>query len=267
MSTKNLKQVIDSLSGIPTMPTVVSEALNTIENPKSNVNQLAEIISKDISLTTQILKLVNSAYYGFPQQITTINKAMALLGFNTIRSLVLGVAVKPMLMTSCGKILWEHSIRTAVASQMISKSLGFGDPDEAFVMGLLHDVGKIILEIANKDAVKEISRLTALGADSLQAERMFFGYTHTEIGKELVIKWKLPLIVGTAIQYHHNPLASQSKQHSCLIYVADRISREPLKYPVLDPDIVDSFDFEISDPLDLREKVIEASSHIISALS
>ena len=267
MTAKTIKEIINNMTGIPSMPTVVSESLNLIENPNSSVRQLAEILSKDIAITTQILKLVNSAYYGFPSQITTINKAMALLGFNTIRNLILSVGLKPMLMTNSGKALWEHSIRCAIACQMLSKSLGVLDPDEAFVMGLLHDIGKSVMESADKDAIKEISRLTTLGADVLQAEKMFFGFTHTEIGKELVIKWKLPAVVATAISYHHNPLASQNKLHSCLVYVADRISREPLKYPILDPDIVDSFDFEIQDPVALREKVFESASHIISALS
>ena len=267
MPARSIKEIIDNMIGIPSMPTVVSESLNLIDNPNSNIKQLADIISKDIAITTQILKLVNSAYYGFPSQITTINKAMALLGFNTIRSLILSVGLKPMLMTNSGKALWEHSIRCAVACQMLSKSLNVLDPDEAFVMGLLHDVGKSVMEGANKDAIKEITRLTGLGADVLQAEKMFFGFTHTELGRELVTKWKLPLIIGTAIRYHHNPLASENKTYSCLVYVADRISREPLKYPVLDPDMVDSFDFEIQDPIALREKVFEAASHIISALT
>jgi putative nucleotidyltransferase with HDIG domain len=268
MTAKTIKELINSTAGIPAMPNVVAESLNLIENPNSNIKQLSDIISKDIAITTQILKLVNSAYYGFPSQITTINKAMALLGFNTIRSTILSVGLKPMLMTNNGKTLWEHSIRCAVGCQMLSKSLGVLDPDEAFVMGLLHDVGKSLMESANREAVREIMRLTSLGADVLQAEKMFFGFTHTELGKELVIKWKLPLIMGTAIHYHHNPLDSDdNKLHSCLVYVADRISREPLKYPILDPDIVDSFDFEIQDPLALREKVFEAADHIIKALS
>lgn len=267
MSTKSIKEIIENNINIPSMPTVVAESLNLIDDPNSNVKKLADILSKDISITTQILKLVNSAYYGFPSQITTINKAMALLGFNTIRSLILSVSLKPMLMTNSGKALWEHSIRCAVGCQMLSKSLGGVDPDEAFTMGLLHDIGKSVMESYNKDAIKEIVRLTNLGADILQAEKMFFGFTHTELGKELVIKWKLPIIIGTAIQYHHNPLASQTKLQSCIVYVADRISREPLKYPVLDPDMIDSFDFEVPDPIAFREKVFESAGHIISALT
>jgi len=267
MQSKNISDVIKTVQ-IPTMPTVVSEALNIIENPKSHINQLADVISKDLSLTSQILKLVNSAYYGFPSQITTINKAMALLGFNQVKSLILSVAVKPMMMTHVGKALWVHSIRTAVASQKLGKSLGMGDTDEAFVMGLLHDIGKIVLEICNKEAAKEVLRLSGLGADTLQAETMFYGFTHTDAGKELVLKWKLPLVIGSAIQYHHNPLRTpQTKLYSNIVYVADRVSQDNLKYPILDPDIVDTFDFEIPDPIEFREQVFEASNSIINALS
>jgi len=267
MPNTTVKDIINNMTGLPAMPQVVTESLNLIENPNSSIKQLADIISMDISITSQILKLVNSAYYGFPQQITTINKAMALLGYNTIRSLILSVGLKPMLMTNSGKALWEHSIRTAVACQMLSKSLGTIDPDEAFTMGLLHDAGIALMEGVNKDAVKEINRLVNLGADILQAEKMFFGFTHTELGKEFVAKWKLPLIIGTAIAYHHTPLQSEDRIHSCVVYIADRISRDPIKYPVLDPDIIDAFDFEVPDPLEFREKVFESANHIISALS
>ena len=267
MENKNLKDLVEKKDSIPSMPLVLSQSLNLIEDPNSNIKQIADLIAKDLALSAQVLKLVNSAYYGFPSQITTIDKAMALLGFNAIKNLILSVSVKSMMMTNSGKILWEHSIRCAVACQMLSKSLGGIDPDEAYIIGLLHDVGKSVMESVNKDAVKEIMRLTSMGADSLQAEQMFFGFTHTDIGKELIAKWKLPLVVGSAIRYHHNPLASPNKLHACIVYVADRITREPIKYPILDPDITDSFDFEIPDPLAFREEVLEASSHIISALS
>jgi len=267
MPEKNITELINNLENIPSMPTILSEALNTIDSPKANFLKLAEIISKDFSLSSQVLKLVNSTYYGFPGQITTIDKAMALLGFDTIKTLILSVVVKPMIMTHSGKALWEHSIRCAVACQIMSKSLGFGDPNGAFVMGLLHDLGKIVLEIANKDSVKDVNNLVHAGTDILEAETKYFGFNHVDAGKALASKWKLPLIIITAISYHHNPLASQSKMLSSLIYVADRVCIEPLKYPILDPDIVDSFDFEVPDPMELREQVFEVSNHIINNLS
>lgn len=267
MNSVDIKQIIDEMPNLPTMPTIVVEALNIIGNPKSNINQLSEIISKDISMTTQILKLVNSAYYGFPSQITTINKAMALLGLNQVKGLIMSVATKPMMMTYCGKNLWEHSIRCAVGCQIISKSLGVGQSDEAFVMGLLHDIGKTVFEIYNKEALNEIHKLVGLGADRLTAEKMMFGFTHTEIGQELVLKWKLPVIIGTCVRYHHEPQKSEVPSTAGMVYVADRVAQDQLKYPILDPDIIDSLDFEIPDPQRLREEIITASLPIINALS
>lgn len=267
MSIKDIKEVLDKMPVLPSMPIVVSEALHIIENPKSNINQLSEIISKDISLTTEILKLVNSAYYGFPSQITTINKAMALLGLNKVKSLIMSVAVKPMMMSYCGKSLWEHSIRCAVGCQLIARSLGAGHTDEAFVTGLLHDIGKTVLEIYNKEAVKEINRLVGLGADRLTAEKMMFGFTHTEAGRELVERWKLPVIIGSSVMYHHNPREAENPTMVGAIYVADRVTQEQLTYPILDPDIVESMDFDIPDPVTLREQIITISQSIIAALS
>ena len=267
MAGKDIKEILEKLPTIPSMPMVVSEALHIIENPMSNINQLSEIISKDISLTTEILKLVNSAYYGFPSQITTINKAMALLGLNKIKSLILSVAVKPMMMSYCGKSVWEHSIRCAVGCQMITRSLGGAQNDEAFVMGLLHDVGKIVFEMYNKDGVKEVNRLVALGADRLTAEKMMFGFTHTEIGKELVAKWKLPALIGSCVMYHHRPQESDNISMVGAVYVADRVTQDQLVYPILDPDITEMLDFDIPDPLTLREQIIKTSQSIIAALA
>lgn len=263
----NLKELIDKMPNLPSMPNIVSEALNIIEDPKSNINQLAEIISKDISITTEILKMVNSAYYGFPTQITSINKAMALLGFSKVKSLILSVAIKPMMMSHCGKNLWEHSIRCAVGCELLAKSLGKEDTDEAFIMGLLHDIGKTVLEVYNKDASREISRLVGVGADRLVAEKMIFGFHHTEIGEQLVIKWKLPMVIGSSVRYHHEPQCSDNLTMVGCVYVADRVSQETLKYPILDPEITDMLDFEIPDPVTLREQIFEKSQPIISALS
>lgn len=266
-SDKNIKAIIDKMPNIPSMPPVIAQALSIMENPKSNVNQLSVIISKDIGLTTEILKLVNSSYYGLPTQITTINRAMALLGMNKVRNIVLSIAVKPMMMSQSGKSLWEHSIRCGIACQLISKSLGTLDEDEAFVMGLLHDIGKTILNLYNKDACLEISKLVQLGADILVAEKMIFGFTHTEIGVELIHRWKLPVIIGSCIKHHHKPQDSDNLLVDGAVYVADKISQEYFKYPILDPDIVELLDFEIPDPLVLREEVFAKSKPMINILT
>jgi putative nucleotidyltransferase with HDIG domain len=267
MTGNELQNIIDKMPNLPTMPNIVMEALNIISNPKSNINQLSDVISKDSSLTMQILKLVNSAYYGFPTQITTINKAMALLGLNKIKSLVMSVAVQPMMMSYYGVSLWEHSIRCAVGCQILSKRLGQGETDEAFVMGLLHDIGKTIFEIHNKGSVSKIDKFVNLGADRLTAEKMMFGFDHTEIGQQLIDKWRLPVLISNCVRYHHTPQLSDNISLVGIVYVADKLSQEKLQYPILDSDIVDSLDFEIPDPQNLREETFETSQSIINALA
>ncbi len=267
ISEQKARQALENLNELPSMPAVVGQALNIIDDPNANINRLAEILSTDISITTQLLKLVNSAYYGFPSQITTINKAMALLGLNKVRSLILGLAVKPMMLSEHGKKLWHHSLRCAVGSKYLAKNLEFGDPEEAFITGLLHDIGKTVLQVQNINAYNEVQKLAAIGADILDAERTFYGFTHTEVGKILTEKWNLPLIIGITVEHHHNPLASEESMSAGIVYVANCITREQLKYPVFDQDIIDSLDFEIPDPEAMREKVFELSQPVIDAFS
>lgn len=263
---KTLK-VLEDLPELPSMPAVVSRAIEMLDDPNTNLNQLSDILSKDVAITLQILKLVNSAYYSFPTRITTINKALALLGFNSVKSLIMSVAMKPMMMSYAGRSLWVHSIRCAVGARHIAKSLRYGDPDEVFIMGLLHDIGKTIMLIKNKDAYPEVQKLVDIGADVLETERTFYGFTHAEVGRALVEKWNLPLMIGITAEHHHNPLGSQEVVGTSIIYVSDRICQEKLKYPIFKQEIIDSLDYEISDPETLRQEVFEMSQLIIDALS
>jgi putative nucleotidyltransferase with HDIG domain len=179
----------------------------------------------------------------------------------------MSVAVQPMMMSYYGVSLWEHSIRCAIGCQILSKSLGQGETDEAFVMGLLHDIGKTIFEIHNKGALNEIDKLVKLGGDRLAAEKMMFGFDHTEIGQQLINKWRLPVVIGNCVRYHHTPQLSENTSIVGIVYVANKISQEKLQYPIIDPDIAESLDFDIPEPENLREQVFETSQSIINALA
>lgn len=265
--TQKARQAIENLSEVPSMPGVVVQAINIIDDPNANINRLGEIISTDIAITTQILKLVNSAYYGFPTQITTINKAMTLLGFNKVKSLILGVAIKPMMLSEEAKALWNHSLKCAVGAKRLAGDIGYRDPEEAFIIGLLHDIGKLVLQLQNKQAYREVQKLVNIGADIIDTERTFFGFAHTDAGKVLVDKWNLPLIISMTVEHHHSPLGSEDIMSSGLVYVSDRLTQERLKYPVFKQEIVEAFDYEIADPEAMREEILELSQPIIDAFS
>lgn len=262
----NIKALIRDMNSLPTMPNIVVEALNLIKDPNVNINVLATTITKDLSITGQILKLVNSAFYGFPKQITTINKALALLGLNQVNSLIMSVAVKPMLVTNSGKLLWKHSLRCAIASQMIAKNLGIREIEEYFIMGLLHDIGKTLFHLCNPAAAEELDRLVAIGADRMKAEQMLFGFTHQELGAELLNKWNLPNILLNGVLYHHDPRKSEISNTAGVIYLADRLTQENLKFPIFDHDILQCLDFEVTDAMHIREEAIAKSDILLQVL-
>lgn len=266
MTNVTLDKIINDLPTLPTMPVIVGEALTLLSNPSASIRQLSKIISRDLSITTEILKLVNSAYYGFPHQITTINQAMALLGIDNVKGVIFGAATKPMLTSYSGKSLWLHSIRCAVGCQIISKGLGIGNPDEAFVVGLLHDVGKIVMEIYDRNRMKELHRLVSMGADQMYMEQTLFGFLHTEAGSALATKWKLPQLIIDSIRFHHNPQDVEDLPLAQVVYVANCLTQETETFPMLDPEIMDYLDFEISDPPKVRAQIFELSESIINAL-
>ena len=266
MSNVTLEKIIEDLPNLPSMPQIVFEALAIIGNPKSSIRALTKVISRDLSITTQILKMVNSAYYGFPSQITTINQAMALLGFDNVRGVIFGAATKPMLTTYSGRHLWIHSIRCAVGCQIISKGLNMGDPDEAFVVGLLHDVGKTVMELYDRNRMKELTRLINMGADQLYMEQTMFGYLHTEAGAALASKWKLPQVIIDCIRYHHTPQDSGDNALAQIVYVANVLTQENDEFPMFDPEVLDYLDFEITNPVDVRAQIFELSESVIKAL-
>ncbi len=267
MDNKELKAVIEKIPTIPTMPVIIVEALDLIKDPTSNVIKLSDVISKDISITTEVLKLVNSAYYGFPYQITTINKAIALLGLKKIKSLLMSIAVKQIMTSESGKRLWEHSIKCAVGSQLMANSLDYDNTEEFFTMGLLHDMGKTVIEIYDKAVSEEINKLVDIGADRLTTEKMLVGFDHAEIGEELLLRWNLPAIISSCVRHHHNPRLSEDFSKVGIVYIVDRLIQPTLPYPLLDSEIMDGFDFEIFDPLALREEIFEKSQLIIGSLS
>lgn len=262
----DLEKILTELPNLPTMPHIIIEALGVIGNPKASIRQLSRIISRDLSITTQILKMVNSAYYGFPSQITTINQAMALLGFDNVRGVIFGAATKPMLTTYSGRTLWVHSIRCAVGCQLISKGLNIGNPDEAFVVGLLHDIGKTVMELYERNRMKELVRLVSLGADQMYMEQTMFGFLHTEAGALLAAKWRLPQLIIDCIRYHHNPQDVEDNPLAQIVYVSNCLTHEKIQYPVFDPEIADCLDFEITNPGDIRAHIFNLSESIILAL-
>ncbi|HBG49060.1 MAG TPA: hypothetical protein DDW90_06085 [Cyanobacteria bacterium UBA9971] len=264
---QDVKNFIDGMPNIPSMPSIVLNLLDQLNKPEPDIIKLSATISKDISLTAQLLRLVNSAYFSFSSRVNNVTQAAVLLGLNRLRSLIISSAIKPMIVTVCGKDLWEHSIRCAVGCEIIAKSLNDNRKEEAFIAGLLHDVGKIVLELYNSNYAREAHNQFVLGGERISIEKKLFGFAHTEVGKELIFKWNLSDDIGEHVNFHHNPVQSSDKLLTSYVYVADRLAQENIMYPIVDPEISENLDFEVSDPMILREEIFTASQPIIDVFS
>ena len=182
------QEITSKIKDLPTLPLVAVRVMEIINDPHSSASDLAEVISSDPAMTAKVLRLVNSAYYGFPNPITTITHAVAIMGFNTLRSLVLSVATfdlfskkKPDQFFQLEE-LWMHSIGTAVGSKLLAKRLGLPNFEELFIAGLLHDVGKVVLDIyLHQDFISCINTAQKTSKPLWIVEQEVIGSSHAEI--------------------------------------------------------------------------------------
>ncbi|NLP01092.1 MAG: HDOD domain-containing protein [Fibrobacter sp.] len=210
-----IKRITESIIGLPTLPTVVSKMIELVDNPKTSAASLARLISTDQALTARILKLANSAYYGFPREISTVNMAIVVIGFNTVKDMGLSLSVfdvfKNLENTPLFDIsrFWEHSIACGVASRMLARNYRSRFAGEAFVAGLLHDIGKVILNQYFHTEFIQIMNRTSSGMTLDEAEKEVIGTSHSRIGAWLAEKWNLPRIISDTILNHHTPWESK----------------------------------------------------------
>lgn len=261
------KKLILNYNDIPAMPNVMVKALNVIKDEGSGLNDLADVMCYDQALTAQVLKLVNSAYYGFAQQITSINKALPLLGMEQAKNIIITFAMKPMLTSRGGRILWEHSIRAAVGCEYLAKEFKIMDPAEAFVIGFLHDIGKIVLNMKNPVIYRKVNELVDKGANIIDVENMFFGTNHSDVGFLLAKKWKLPIVVINGIKYHHQPQLSSMSNFVYIVYISDMLTQNKNRKIILDPAIMKNSNIQISDPRLYRENIMTRAEILLSSLS
>ncbi|SHJ07322.1 diguanylate cyclase [Malonomonas rubra DSM 5091] len=205
-----LQQVIDSGS-LPTLSTVASKLINITGKEETTIYDITKLIAQDVSLSTKILKVVNSSFYNFPNEVGTIQQAVAILGTNAVRSLVLSFSFLNMERPQHGKgfnyeRFWEESLAAAVASKLIMSKVSDGDPEEVFTVSLLQNLGKLILACAFRETYDQLLE-EAAGSESklLELEDEKLGANHAYIGAEAAKQWQFPESLTAPIVYHHDP--------------------------------------------------------------
>jgi putative nucleotidyltransferase with HDIG domain len=245
-ATQKIRKVTESIISLPTLPTVVSKMIELVDNPRTSAASLARLISTDQALTAKILKLANSAYYGFPREIATVNMAIVVLGFNTVKDMGLSLSVFQVFKDADGDKafdvakFWEHSIGCGAAARMLSRRLKYRLVGETFVAGLLHDIGKVILNQYMHKEFIEIIRLCKNGEQTLDAaEESVIGTSHAQVGSWLAEKWNLPKTMVDAILHHHDPwLAAVEPELVAIVNLANylchcgKIGNSGRPYPI-----------------------------------
>jgi putative nucleotidyltransferase with HDIG domain len=203
----DLEKIILDTIDIPSLPTVAVKALELINSDSSSVDELEKIISRDQSFSARLLRIANSPYYGMNRRIDTISSGVMLIGFNTMKSLVVAASLKDMhrKFGLFEQKLWEHSLGVSVASSILARASKLAPPEEALVAGLIHDVGKTILNNSIPDKYAIITqKVYEEGTQYKDVEMDLLGYTHCDVGGLIARKWKLPKNLEIVIQYHHS---------------------------------------------------------------
>ena len=261
-------QVVAEFKDIPPMPNVMVKALSVIKNPSTGIAELAKIMQVDQAISAKTLNLVNSAFYGFRQQITSINKALVVLGMMKAKNIIMSLALKQMMTAQGSRELWEHSIKCAVASEILAKEFKVINPDDAFVIGFLHDIGKMLLNIKNPLKYSKVKYLAQQGNVSLvDVEDAQFGTNHCILGALISKKWQLPVILTNCIRYHHDPVQSSLPTLCGVVYCADRLVQNIIPNPILNPKVMSKIEFTIQDPIALRETILAKANIFLKEMS
>lgn len=209
---ETLKAVLGS-DELPTLPTVATRIISLTAREDTTLTDIADLVSIDTALSAKILKVSNSAFYSFAQQISSINQAVSILGINAVRSLVLSFS---FLTIKAGKKksqfdfeqFWQNSLAAAVASKLILERVKGADTEEIFISGLLQNLGSLILARTFPGKYDEmLDTINNHGIDPLKAQEETFGTTHSTIGYEVAKSWGFPEVLFLPILYHHEPLS------------------------------------------------------------
>ena len=214
---------------LPEIPSVVFELNEVIANPMSSADHIAQVVNQSPSLTALLLKIVNSSFYGFPSKIDKISHAVTLIGTREISGLALGISILsifkdiPREMIDMHSFL-KHSLACGILSRILAAQKNFGQTEQLFVSGLLHDLGRLILYLYFTDESCNILSRSRNNQTLLYAEETnYLGCDHAQVGKQLMEQWKLPLILENSVLYHHNPSEAQQPIPATIVHLADII--------------------------------------------
>ena len=250
-SPQEAKKMLTQVKDLPSLPFVATKVMQLTTSPNTTMRQMEEVILRDSALASKVLKYSNSALYGRSGQITSMTDALVLLGFSTVKTIVIASSVKSMHSSAghgysvAGKTLWAHSIESGIAARLLARQKRKDLVEEAFIVGLLHDIGKNVIESKLPGYVRELIALKKKGDLTFEEiEEQVLGINHSELGAILCSKWNFPEVLEKAIRFHHHPSSNKKEPIlSHLACVSDAISyylsTPPISQPQNEADILE----------------------------
>jgi putative nucleotidyltransferase with HDIG domain len=235
-----VENAIKNISHIATLPEITLRIIELVEDQSSTAQDLHKVIQNDPALCSRILKVVNSAFYGLPRQIGSINRAIVLLGLNAVKNIAIAASLTKLFRGGdlCPRFsardLWTHSMATAASSKLICDQLKLGLPDEAFLAGLIHDIGIMVEMQASREKLLQVfdkMKFDAAGVpqtDMREIERQVIAADHCAFGMALCENWKFPKSFAHVAGGHHDPMSlpSGNRMLASVVHVADRMAAE-----------------------------------------
>ena len=228
-------EALKKVTTIATLPEITAKIVHTVEDPKSTAAQLHKIVAHDPALATRILKVVNSAFYGLPGQIGSVERAIVLLGLNAIKNIAVAASLGQLFrgVKLCegftAKDLWTHCISVGVTARELARNMKLPIADEAFLAGLIHDTGLIVSLQVWPDKLKQACEISKTSEKAFcDIEREIVGVDHQQLGQGLAEMWKFPRSCQLVAGFHHRPtsLSDNNRMLVTLVYVADTICCE-----------------------------------------
>jgi putative nucleotidyltransferase with HDIG domain len=226
------RDAVRRVSTIATLPEVTAKIVQTVEDPKSTAAALHKIVAHDPALVTRILKVVNSAFYGLPGQIGSIERAIVLLGLNAVKNIAVAASLGQLFrgVKLCegftAKDLWTHSVAVAITSRELAREIKAPIADEAFLAGMIHDIGMLVaLQVWPEQLRRVCETVQQNGGDFARLEREMNGADHQHLGAALCEAWKFPRSCQLVAGYHHRPteLAADTRLLVSIVTVADTL--------------------------------------------
>jgi HD-like signal output (HDOD) protein len=230
-SSSDLRRRIFQIQRLAALPSVIWQLMDALSDERSTAGTLGDIIESDLALASKVLSLANSAYYGLPRKITTISRAVVVIGFQELEFLALGAGLadffdpKSMPPDYDGESLWVHSLAVSCTARDLAEAAGYESPSEIMVAGLLHDLGKLVLAAHLQKELDMIMVKVRQGMSFYRAEEEL-ELKHSQIGYWLSTRWGLPLLHTTVIRDHHQPVPTDPYYiPTCLVALADHVTK------------------------------------------